>query len=78
MIPAPPSRTSTAVGGTVVSASVQEVRWRAETTTVGSGANGTATNGTHTNGTHTNGTPAATAPRRPPIPNDVRRRRRAR
>ena len=52
MIPAPPSRTATAVGGTVVSASVQEVRWRAETTTVGSGTASSGTNGAHTNGTH--------------------------
>jgi hypothetical protein len=44
-----------------VSASVQEVRWRAETTTVGSGTNGTQ-NGAHTNGTHTNGTAEAAVP----------------
>ena len=62
MIPAPPSRTTTAVGGTVVSASVQEVRWRAETTTVRSGTASPGTNGTATNGTHTNGTAEAAAP----------------
>jgi hypothetical protein len=37
------------VTGTVVSAAVTEVRWRAEPAAA-------ATNGTHTNGTHTNGT----------------------
>ena len=64
MMPTAPPRAAAPVAGTVVSASVEAVRWRAETTSVNpsaptNGTNGTSTQGT--NGTHANGTADAAA-----------------
>jgi len=62
MVTPGPPRAAAPVAGTIVSASVEEVRWRAEPTH-GNGTIGAATNGT--NGTHANGTADAAAPEAP-------------
>jgi hypothetical protein len=62
MLSTEPPRPAAPIAGAVVSASVEEVHWKAETTAVTNGAPTNGTNRAHSNGTTTDAPGAPEAP----------------